>query len=81
MRNDRGHLSDNAGAFKVGNMLTRLYGFGLDHFTLFEGSAQLRSLALDQNRQTDGIRNDDEGRQERKGNELGIFTQETVEIP
>ncbi len=46
MRNDRGHLSDNAGAFKVGNMLTRLNGFGLDHFTLFEGSAQLRSLAL-----------------------------------
>ena len=46
MRNDRGHLPDNAGTFKVGNMLTRLYGFGLDHFTLFEGSAQLRSLAL-----------------------------------
>lgn len=46
MRNDRGHLSDNAGTFKVGNMLTRLYGFGLDHFTLFQSPSQLRSLAL-----------------------------------
>lgn len=43
MRNDRGHLPDNAGTFKVGNMLTRLYGFGLDHFTLFRA---LRSCAV-----------------------------------